>query len=154
MISAPVLDRAVAFILGGLSTDFHEAERLIRMGAHGLKDAQIAARRVGYSAVDSLNSGLYWRDLPSTGRLLQWGRLITAMHLWEPTPLASKGAVVSLDEVARRLGFSDGCALSNSLRYHAGIYPRAWHLSGESLDHLCQRFVKTWRERRKSKVAA
>ncbi len=154
MIPAPVLDRAVRFLLTLLHTENLEAERLIRMGAHGCKNADHAARRVGYACVNSANSGLRWRELPPTGRLLVWGRLIAAMHLWQPSPKASKGAEVSLEDVADRLGFGNGAVVSNSLLYHAGIYPRAWHLSGETLDHLCHRFVRTWRERSSTEVAA
>ena len=154
MIPTPVLDRAVLILMALLYTKSPTVERLIRMGAHGEREPQAAARRLGYGSVNTLNGALRRLEVPPAGCLLMWGRLLLVLYLWEPSPKASKGAVLSLDELALRDGWSNSSVISNSLRHHAGIYPRAWHLSGESFDHLCHRFVRTWRARAGTKVAA
>lgn len=154
MIPAAVLDRCVTILMARLYTDCLEAERLIRMGAHGLKEHRTAAARLGYGSTCALTDRLRSLDLPPSGVLLMWGRLLLAMYLWEPTAKANKGAPVSLDEVAIRFGWCNNGVISNSLLHHAGIRPRAWHLSRETFDHLCHRFVNTWREREREEAAA
>ena len=103
MIEPRTLDRIVLRLLDGLEIDNpdveHDVERLIRMGVHGEKSTEQACKRLGVDP-SNLADRLRRRAVPSPRDLIAWGRLLAAMHAWEPAGEGRKIAPKSLEQVA------------------------------------------------------
>lgn len=145
MIPAALLDRCIARIVAEWPDAAHEIDVIVRMGATRGRQVSVddAADRLCITT-QTLSKRLTAAGGAGSATLLAWGRIIGAMHAWEPSP-TRRGQDRALCAVAMRCGWSDGFVLSRRFHAHTGINPTTWAKAGADFDQLVDLFLARWR---------